>query len=406
MKMGAKKGHRRWYIGGLAAFVVATVMVVGLDRYHSAPLALTARAESPSLMATGVKGLDWPAYGQAAVATRDYGVLATHGATAPQPTASTAKLITAVAILRAKPYADGRGATITFAPADVASYRAYVAGGGTVAAVTDGLQWTQHQALQAVMLASANNVSDTLAIWAFGSLAAYRDYAQAMVEELGMHDTTIGSDASGYSATTKSTAHDLALLAGEALRHQPLREIVGMQTVTLPVAGTITNTNRLLSDPAILGMKTGWIPEAGGVFVLAASQELEGQTHEIITVVMGAPGGASRQAQDAAYRLYQSARDEFSYRTIVSEGQELGGLAAPWREGEVPLVATRDIGAIVWGGQTPEVRVSIDDVTAPREGQAGLAQVSLGDWHADAPLRLAEPIAPPSAWWRVVGRGF
>jgi D-alanyl-D-alanine carboxypeptidase (penicillin-binding protein 5/6) len=122
--------------------------------------------------------------------------------------------------------------------------------------------------MEAVLLESANNVADSLAVWAFGSLEAYRAYAQKMVQEIGMNHTTIGTDASGYHPTTTSTASDLALLAREVLKEPMLRQIVDTSSTSLPGAGRIQNTNRFLGSE-VVGMKTGYTPEAGGVFVLA-----------------------------------------------------------------------------------------------------------------------------------------
>ena len=392
--------NKRWY-GWAAAAVCALLVTAGVYRYVTAPLVTLPSLQALTVQAGEAHELAWPAYGQAAIATKDYGVLAAHGDTAPQPTASTAKLILAVAIMQKKPYDDGRGEMITFGRTDVDLYHAYLAGNGTVAAVTHGLTWTQHQALQAVMLASANNVSDTLAVWAFGSMETYRSYAQDMVRGLGMNDTTIGIDASGYSATTISTAHDLALLAAEALQYQPLREIVAMQSVTLPVAGTITNTNRLLGNGAIIGMKTGWTPEAGGVFVLVGKHASGEATQEIITVVMGAPGGASRVAQDAAYALYESAKQNFTYQQVVKEGQQVGSYQPAWSREMVPIVASRSLGMFVWRGARPDVTLRVDTVLPGRYGKVGTAHVSYGTWSVDMPLRIDKLITPPLVWWRI-----
>jgi D-alanyl-D-alanine carboxypeptidase len=91
---------------------------------------------------------------------------------------------------------------------------------------------------------------------------------------------------------------------------------MSQQTVTLPVTGTITNTNFLLDHDEIVGMKTGYNPEAGGVFVLAGRHSVDEHAQDIVTVVMGAPGGASRVAQQDAYTLYASAKENFSYLMV------------------------------------------------------------------------------------------
>src|SRR5690242_18108149 len=51
----------------------------------------------------GQVSLEWPSFGEAAVGAVGYNVLATHGGEQPLPTASTIKILTALAVLRQKP---------------------------------------------------------------------------------------------------------------------------------------------------------------------------------------------------------------------------------------------------------------------------------------------------------------
>jgi D-alanyl-D-alanine carboxypeptidase (penicillin-binding protein 5/6) len=208
-------------------FASAAMISFTYLRYQAIPLEINAVVTQPTFETPPEQPLTWPTYGQSAVASKEYGVLATNGDTAPQPTASTAKLITLLSVMTKKPFTDGKGETITFTSEDVMRYNNYVAGNGTVTPVAAGVQWTQYQAMQAIQIDSANNVSDSLAIWTFGSLEEYRHYTQDMVKRLGMNNTTIGTDASGYSPTTTSTAHDMAILMTHILNNPTLRDIIG-----------------------------------------------------------------------------------------------------------------------------------------------------------------------------------
>lgn len=395
-------GVKRWWF--LGVLLVAVVSLV-IYRYYSAPLSVTAITQPPTIEQQPTRALVWPEYGQSAVATKAYGVLETHGKTSPQATASTAKLITALAIMQKKPFSDSKGATIHFSQTDVDRYAVYLAGNGSVVPVAAGWQWSQYQALEAVLLASANNVSDSLAVWAFGSLPAYREYAQQMVRAIGMNNTTIGVDASGYSPTTTSTAHDLALLAAKVLEEPMLRQIVKQQTATLPGAGGIENTNQFLRTSEVIGMKTGYTPEAGGVFVLAGQQQIRGQTQDIITVVMGAPGETSGAAQNAAYRLYESAKANFSYQSIIKAGQQLGVYRPAWSSEDVPIVAKKDVGLFVWSGTMPTVQMTATALKPGSSGEIGTVAVVFRGQSQTAPLVVNSSITTPSWWWRVTGRG-
>lgn len=122
--------------------------------------------------------LKWPNYGQAAIGTPDYGVLAQNGKMTPKPIASIAKVVTALAILKAFPLSAGEnGPTITISHDDVLDYQSAYSQGQSVIPVVAGEKLTEYQALEAMLLPSANNIAELLANWAFGSTTAYLDYA-------------------------------------------------------------------------------------------------------------------------------------------------------------------------------------------------------------------------------------
>ncbi len=378
------------------------IAVCAVVRFQSAPLTILPRTATLSQPIPDALSLDWPSYGQAAVASSTYGVVATRGNASPQPTASTAKLITMLAVLKKKPFNDSSGASITFTQTDVDRYVTYVAGNGSVTPVSVGLTWTQYQAMEAVLLGSANNVADSLAVWAFGSLDAYREYAQRMIEGLGMTHTTVGIDASGYHPTTTSTAADLALLAREVLKEPMLRQIVNTKSVILPGAGLIQNTNRLLGSE-VIGMKTGYTPEAGGVFVLAGTQNDGEHAQDVITVVMGAPGTTSSAAQSAAYALYESAKQNFHYQAIIKKGDTIASYNPAWSSATHDAIADNSIGMFVWAGSPPP-RV---DVSAPVITDSGKAQAKVSvvygsiSQQTTGSMNTSVPSAP--WWWRIFG---
>ncbi|MGF7121829.1 D-alanyl-D-alanine carboxypeptidase family protein [Rhodococcus sp. BE178] len=215
----------------------------------------------------------------------------------PQPTASTAKIITALTVLGKEPLAPGQdGPVLTMTEADAELYRSYAAREGSVVVVGQGQELTQREILEGMLLPSANNLADTLATWAFGSLADYRTAATDLVRSLGMTATTVGSDASGFSPSTTSTAHDLTLLAAAAMRHPVIAEIVARPDAVISGVGVVRNTNWLLGRQGVVGLKTGTTDEAGGVFLFAATVGAPGR------LVVGAVQGEGRSADDAIDR--------------------------------------------------------------------------------------------------------
>jgi D-alanyl-D-alanine carboxypeptidase (penicillin-binding protein 5/6) len=66
--------------------------------------------------------------------------------------------------------------------------------------------------------------------------------------------------------------------------------IVATPSATLPVAGTVHNTNRLLGHDGFVGVKTGSTAAAGGCFAFRAVRWIDGKRTTITGVVLGQPG--------------------------------------------------------------------------------------------------------------------
>ena len=196
--------------------------------------------------------------------------------------ASTIKIITALAILDKKPLQTGQqGPYITLGTSDVAIYQDYLRRGGSVAKVAAGEKISQYQALQAMLLPSANNIADSLVIWAFGSQKAYLSYAADFVASIGLKNTHL-ADASGFSPNSTSTAEDLVTAGLKAMRNPVIAEIVAQKQAKIPIAGVIQNVNWLLGKDGIIGIKTGHTDEAGGCYLFASRMIIAGKRVNIL----------------------------------------------------------------------------------------------------------------------------
>src|SRR5712672_2803203 len=100
------------------------------------------------------------------------------------------------------------------------------------------------------------------------------------------------TDASGLDSSTTSTAADQVRLGMAAMQVPVLAAIVDMPTAVVPVAGTIRNTNTLLGQDGIAGLKTGSTQAAGGCILIAAWQEVSGRKTRIVAATFGQPGTA------------------------------------------------------------------------------------------------------------------
>jgi D-alanyl-D-alanine carboxypeptidase (penicillin-binding protein 5/6) len=98
------------------------------------------------------------------------------------------------------------------------------------------------------------------------------------------------TDPSGYDDATVSTAADQLRIVELAMRVPVFARIVATASATLPVAGTVHNTNALLGRDGFVGVKTGSTDAAGGCFAFRAIRFVGGKPTTITGVVLGQPG--------------------------------------------------------------------------------------------------------------------
>ncbi len=241
---------------------------------------------------TDVSAVNWPQQGQAAV------VLGNGRATAspheqPVSIASLAKVMTAYLTLQRYPLTgaqDGFTITVTEEQAQVEAQ------GQSVVAVRAGEQLTERQLLEALLIPSGNNIARILAVQVAGSQTSFVAEMNAEARTLGMDHTTY-TDPSGFDPSTVSTAADQLRVFEQAMRFPVLRQIVSMPSVTLPVAGTLTNFNPLIADG--YAGKTGSDSAAGGCLAFFTQVAVGGHELTAVGVVWGRGRAATRRRSSA-----------------------------------------------------------------------------------------------------------
>jgi D-alanyl-D-alanine carboxypeptidase (penicillin-binding protein 5/6) len=176
--------------------------------------------------------------------------------------------------------------------------------------VTAGEQLSERQALEALLLPSADNMAWILARWDAGSQAAFTARMNAAARRLGMTSTHY-TDPSGLSASTTSTAADQVRLGMAALSEPALAHTVALRSAVIPVAGIVRNYNTLLGQDGITGLKTGSDTAAGGCILLAARQQVRGHRALIVAATFGQPGTLATMlpsALQAGHQLVQALR--------------------------------------------------------------------------------------------------
>ena len=247
------------------------------------------RVEHGGALGGGLPGTVWPADGQAAVRIGTSPIHAGPNQHAA-PIASVAKVMTAYLVLRDHPLELGQeGPTITITEADVADTDRRRRQGESVVAVAAGEELTEREALQALLLPSANNIATVLARWDAGSVDGFVARMNETARGLGMTDTRY-TDPGGFDDGTVSTAVDQLRIVERAMTLPVFASIVATPSVTLPVAGTVHNTNTLLGYGGFVGVKTGSTAAAGGCFAFRVIRRIDGERTTITGVILGQLG--------------------------------------------------------------------------------------------------------------------
>ncbi len=347
--------------------------------------------------------LAWPRAGEAAVDVEGIGGIASSGSLAPVPIASVAKMMTAYLVLREHPLAPGaEGFTITVTRANVAEEKLRAALLQSVVRVRAGEQITERQALEALLLPSANNIAALLAVHDAGTLTAFVARMNATARTLGMLSTKY-TDPSGFSDETVSTAVDQLKLARVAMRVPAFASIVAEPAAELPVVGSVANYDTLLGGDGYVGVKTGSDRAGGGCFAFAKHLTVGGRRLTVIGVVLGQREGPLIEAALlSARRLGDSIAAALRVATVLPTGASV--LSASDADGHRTTAATasalREIG---WGGLALGVDVALRPAgTQVRAGEPMATVTVVGASAVSTTAVAVRPLSGPSLGWRLL----
>jgi D-alanyl-D-alanine carboxypeptidase (penicillin-binding protein 5/6) len=398
-------------VAGAVLIVVAGLLFAVAPLTQPAPAPITQLALPATVKIPGVRpALPWPQSGQASLAVDGIGSVGTSGAQTPAPIASVTKMMTAYAILTAHPLRPGeQGPALTVTAQQAAAYQGEAARSESLIPVRAGAVFTERQALTALMLPSANNMARILGAWDAGSVGAFVAKMNAIAAVLGM-DRTHYTDPSGFDPGTVSTAEDQVLLAQQAMRIPAFAEIVAQRTATVPMAGPVRNSNRLLGLDGVVGIKTGSTTQSGGCLVFAVRVAVAGMTITIVGAVLGQPGKQSgpqlANVFAAAQLLIRAVPKVLGRYTVIAAGKPIAVIRGPLGRGTF-LATTSELAVFGWPGLT--VRFVADIPPVPGRLAAGRdfgrLNVQTGDRQTvSTTLRSGENFAALTLWTRVATR--
>jgi D-alanyl-D-alanine carboxypeptidase (penicillin-binding protein 5/6) len=199
-----------------------------------------------------------------------------------RPVASITKAMTAYTVLKQAKPTD----KVKVTAADV---RYAAQGGASVAYLRAGDVLTVEDLLYALMLPSGADAAHTLARAYGPGVPAFVAEMNDTARRLGMNDTKyVNADGMPYQGGGYSTARDQAVLAKALLDDDTLRKVTSTRYHSVDATSehgsySWKNTNRLLGNPGVLGVKTGYTRAAG--YTLAFAAEHDGS--RLIGVLLG-----------------------------------------------------------------------------------------------------------------------
>ncbi len=390
----------------LVAVLAAAVAIRAAT--ESVPALTVKRTVATSVALAGPRPkLAWPSAGEAAIGVEGMGSLGSSGPSQPRPIASLAKIMTALVVLQDHPMSlDQTGFRVTVSAADVADYQGRVARQESVVAVSQGESLDERQLLQALLVASGNNIAAILANYDAGSSTAFVAKMNSTAEGLGMARTTY-TDPSGLASTTVSTASDQLILAAKAMAVPAFAQVVAMPSVNLPVAGKIANFNRAVGTQGFIGVKTGSDAAAGGCLVFANTQTVSGRPITILGAVLGqAPGqpdttAVTAAALSAASALVHSAAAAVAVRTVLPAGTVVAVVSGA-SGAKADVATSQPLTAFGLAGQNVPLSLNVSPLgNHLSAGQTVATVTATGSQNQSAAATASSPLAGPSLRWRL-----
>jgi serine-type D-Ala-D-Ala carboxypeptidase (penicillin-binding protein 5/6) len=325
---------------------------------------------------------------------RDDSVLASKSANKRLPIASTTKLMTAYLALKSlKPN------QMIPAPSYHPSASAEITLG-----LRPGERMRVRDLLYGLLLPSASDAAETLAVGVSGSVPAFVQRMNRAAQQLGLTETSYANPIGLDDPDNYSSAHDLVTLASILLKNRLFARIVNTPSATLDSGDhprTVTSRDTLLNSvPWINGVKTGHTLGAGYVLVGSGTQD----STTLISAVLGTPNEPTRDAD--TLKLLQYGFSLYHPVQPVGRGEELADPKLDYRGDHLSLVALRALPVNVRQGQRVATRVAAPDEIsgAVKQGQVlGHVTVTVdGKPAAGSPLVAARSVGAATLLDKVI----
>lgn len=236
--------------------------------------------------------------------------------------------------------------------------------GGSQIWLEPGETMTVDDLLKAAVIASANDATVALGEQIAGSEEGFVAMMNERAAQLGMTNThfvnATGLDAEGHI----STAHDVAIMSAELIKHELIKNYSTVWMDTLRDGESeLVNTNKLVRFyEGTTGLKTGTTSGAG--YCLSATAERNGL--ELVAVIMS--GDTSQDRFNGAKKLLDYGFANYEYASItpqldITELDVKNGVAQ-----KVKILATNNFGALLKKSEASAITQQLNlkqNLTAP-----------------------------------------
>ncbi|KGP93196.1 D-alanyl-D-alanine carboxypeptidase [Pontibacillus chungwhensis BH030062] len=226
--------------------------------------------------------------------------------------------------------------------------------GGSQIFLEPGEEMTVEELLKGVAVASGNDASVALAERIAGSEAVFVKQMNQKVKELGLTNTKFQNTTGLPANDHYSTAHDMAVMAKELLKHEQITKYTSIYEDYLR-KGTdnefwLVNTNKLVKFyTGVDGLKTGFTREA--MYCLTATAKKDDM--RVIAVVMGAESPKDRNADISAMLDY--AFNHYETESLYERHQPVDTLKnIRAAKTKVDVVTSESVSVLKKKGQTIE----------------------------------------------------
>lgn len=227
--------------------------------------------------------------------------------------------------------------------------------GGSQVFLQAGEEMTVEDMIKGIAIASGNDASVAMAEHIGGTEEAFVAKMNERAKQLGMKNTHFVNSNGLPAPDHYSSAHDIAVMSRELLKHDLITKYTGIYQDYLRKESAnpfwLVNTNRLVRFyEGVDGLKTGYTSQAK--YCLSATAKRNNM--RLIAVVMGEPDTKTRNNEVASMFTY--AFNHYQVFPLYKKGEVVKQLMVDkGREAAVNVVTPQSVSLLTKKGETPDM---------------------------------------------------